>query len=340
MTFQPFVCQNISQCGYSTLFVEVGESMFQSVMKSIVSSALYGMYFLSVMIYIFFILNNSKSSSQNARFFLLGCTFFAAAALTTIYITLNGDLASTIVLQTSDFGNATPDIHVVFAWSEAIDLPYPIMIVLGDALVAWRACIIWPFSRYIKPILILLTIVHIVMQGASAIYKLYQDSHPEAPLLTGTKSLFDANMFGMIISLFINISATVLIILKAWKHKNQIQELGFRYKRVTKVQQVLLLWIECGFLFCSFQALYIFSIILQAFSTYYPFSDPLLMFGENANGWMEILIPYIVGLYPIAIYIMVALRSSVVEETLSLQTITAANAQPPVTDGNDGVEEQ
>jgi hypothetical protein len=92
------------------------------------------------------------------------------------------------------------------------------------------------------------------------------------------------------------------------------------------------------------QALYTVSTFTTSTALFNKSPSSLLSFAIKVSNcyWLRLLIPskfnLAQGLYPTAIYIMVALESSVVEETFLVQTITAACVQPPGGDRNDGVE--
>ncbi|KAF9065576.1 hypothetical protein BDP27DRAFT_1424662 [Rhodocollybia butyracea] len=214
------------------------------------------------------------------------------------------------------------------------ELTLPVVLVLGDFLVAWRAWVIWPFNRYVKAILIILMVLNIGMQIFISIFIIappdifffkfinylvvtYSLSVPQFNILVD--GVFGPqDIVGVAFSLIVNVSATFLIGLKAWLHRNELRKLGLKRNKFTSAQQVLLFWIESGFLFCVLQSLYVASGFIQ----------DTVDVGDGSGGWaasmtewLSILIPFIAGILPFSIFVIVHMKMSVVEETFYLQTV-------------------
>ncbi|KAF9073284.1 hypothetical protein BDP27DRAFT_318622 [Rhodocollybia butyracea] len=144
--------------------------------------------------------------------------------------------------------SAEPYSNSYLIWTKIEYLPSPVMIIVGDFLISWRAWIMWPGSRYIKAVLIVLMMANISFQC------LYASSYMSVRVIQGALSLdFDShwstllvsNVLGLFISLATSILSTSLIGVKAWMYRRDWRALR-RHNRLTKAQQVLMLWIESG----------------------------------------------------------------------------------------------
>ncbi|KAF9073281.1 hypothetical protein BDP27DRAFT_318461 [Rhodocollybia butyracea] len=194
------------------------------------------------------------------------------------------------------------------------------MIIVGDFLISWRAWIMWPGSRYIKAILIILMMANISFQC------LYASSYMSVRVIQGALSLtldspwstlLVSNVLGLITSLAINILSTSLIGVKAWMYRRDWKALR-RHNRLTKSQQVLMLWIESGVVFSVLQVVYMFIQLAKAALLAWPgvHAGPSL---NSLQNWLLSMIPLLVGLYLITVSLIVKLKLSVVEE---MSTIT------------------
>ncbi|KAF9077678.1 hypothetical protein BDP27DRAFT_484419 [Rhodocollybia butyracea] len=151
-------------------------------------------------------------------------------------------------------------VSILNFWVVINKMTLPVTLLLGDSLVVWRAWTIWPFNRYVQTILIILTALNFGMQIftitievlPSVLFNLL-DHLIETSVLSLDQYQVLANVvfnsndtMGVAVSFLVNVSATFLIGLKAWLHRRDLRKRGFK---ITKAQQVLLLWIESGFIF-------------------------------------------------------------------------------------------
>jgi len=126
---------------------------------------------------------------------------------------------------------------------------------LSDAVVVWRAWILWSGSPestrlkvFIVPIYLLTgSIVSALLVGGWKVKALTEDSTHLETLLN------DTQIIGWSLSLGTNFMGTSLIAWKAWEHRQFIRQHYTRTAGQTKVQKILGVLVESGFLYCLTQ---------------------------------------------------------------------------------------
>ncbi|KAL1713575.1 hypothetical protein EV715DRAFT_258294 [Schizophyllum commune] len=176
---------------------------------------------------------------------------------------------------------------------------------VSDAIVIWRAWVLWPDNLFAKIILLsgmCGSIVGIVLEYIWSLHTV--ESTIKSLALT-------------IPEVYINLSATILVGMQAWFYQRNIKPSFSPWTRMTQVQKVLLLLVESGFLYVLIWAFFLIIILLEL-----P-SFPYFIIGSIYHD--------IAGIYPTFIILVVGLQRSATETLLDPQashTIHFANADP------------
>ncbi|KIY68938.1 hypothetical protein CYLTODRAFT_323384, partial [Cylindrobasidium torrendii FP15055 ss-10] len=177
---------------------------------------------------------------------------------------------------------------------------------ISDSVVVWRTWCIYHDCRWIKFYLSLLivstfgTLVSLTELSASS-NKCYRVATSLAcGILDGARILIPftvKNILGTLPLLLTNLSTTILCAFKVWQYRLQIKTAAYGSRRKnTLIENVLLLLVESGALYC------IFWILLHladfGFLDYGPFGSP----------WgLEWMMPHFAGIYVTAIILVVAM---------------------------------
>ncbi|KAF9075288.1 hypothetical protein BDP27DRAFT_1315832, partial [Rhodocollybia butyracea] len=133
--------------------------------------------------------------------------------------------------------------------------PATMNLLLSDAIVVWRAWIIFQWAWFPKFGLALLTIINIGINISNCILVNLEVTKTLGP---GSKVM---GWLSGLISLIVNMFATGLIALKAPNHHRLMAQVGI-HKR-SRVQNVLLLLIESGTIYCAIQLAYTISLLIN-----------------------------------------------------------------------------
>ncbi|KAI0690138.1 hypothetical protein C8T65DRAFT_102083 [Cerioporus squamosus] len=192
-------------------------------------------------------------------------------------------------------------------------------VIIGDAIVWWRAWVLWTDHRlvlYTWVILILATTVTGIVDTKdacmpeAALFSITSPFAPDSEVLT-IGSLFGADGWGIaaaMLSLLTNMAATILIAYRAWEHRVLIMSHLKRCSARSQVERTLSLLVESGVLYC---ALWVIIVVYQFVA---------LKLGESAfaYGFYYVmggcLIP-LIGMYPTIIIILCALDKSLHERS-------------------------
>ncbi|KAF9073291.1 hypothetical protein BDP27DRAFT_1400413 [Rhodocollybia butyracea] len=307
---------------FPTLAEQLGVSIYDNLISLILNSVLYGIFIALVLVSTsgFLIPKTTANTSGHAYIIIFCCISITVATMTLNVIVPLGSLLSYV--------SAMPEPSSSYLIWTRIGYPVPllVMIIVSDFIVSWRACVMWPFSRYIKAIFMIFMMTNIIFQCLWALS--YMSARVvQGILVLGFNShwptLLLSNALGLITSLVINILGTLLIGVKAWLHRRDMRVLGFRRKRLTKSQHVLILWIECGLGLCVLQVAYMAIQLAKAGLL----ASPGGVIGpsqvNSLRNRLVAVIPSLVGLYLIIVSLIVKLKlSAMVGEEMSLQTIT------------------
>ncbi|KAF8179321.1 hypothetical protein K438DRAFT_1977383 [Mycena galopus ATCC 62051] len=186
---------------------------------------------------------------------------------------------------------------------------------LSDIIVVWRAWVIWHENRYVHAALAVCILTTGVTSLTLAVFntkKQFQGTHYS----TGTQ-----NFLGTFSLLVTNFFATALIMYYRQNIKKYINCTG---NKNTKIENVLILLMETGGLYCTF---WIFLMVGD--------------YGYYGNFELESYFqPYISGIYPTVIIFMVSRQMMLSEQVLSNPSHTSDQtirfAPPPITRQSNG----
>ncbi|KAJ6479960.1 hypothetical protein C8R47DRAFT_983222 [Mycena vitilis] len=168
---------------------------------------------------------------------------------------------------------------------------------LSDIIVVWRAWVIWPDNRIVHAALA----VCIVATGATSLTLAVFNYKTEFQHVHYTT--YTQNFLGTFSLLVTNFFATVLISWKLWYYRRNVKKyINREANGHTKVENVLILLMESGGLYCAFWIL----LMVGDFGYY----------GHDFEfEWFQ---PNISGLYPTIIIFMVSRQMMMGEEVLSV----------------------
>ncbi|KAH9925677.1 uncharacterized protein BXZ73DRAFT_31763, partial [Epithele typhae] len=208
-------------------------------------------------------------------------------------------------------------------------------VLLGDAIVWWRVWVLWPNSLLVRATCLILLFTTFCAYSLPFLLHI----SPSRTLIPAA-SLFDVNdssrplgLAASALSLATNVVATALIGIKAWEHRKFVSTATL--KRKGRVERVLTLFIESGALYCL---LWGFVVAYQVASEQQWKHAPS-RYTAVLNGFdyflKGCLIP-LVGIYPTAIIVLVALnKSHFVGSTLEMTAVmTTVVFQNPETTMN------
>ncbi|KAI0051430.1 hypothetical protein FA95DRAFT_1569932 [Auriscalpium vulgare] len=188
--------------------------------------------------------------------------------------------------------HAEPPVYKMSAWQEGVVIYVPIInYILSDAIVLWRAWVIWERRIALVVLPIVFMFGSLVCGCVSALYTIRART---------TESIRDVNLgfyIGIGVWVFTtltNIWATFLIGIKAWQYRRFVRSLMGKASMLTKAERGLALLIESGLLYVFLWAAYE--------ATYFASSQPSLVF--------DAIIVQLVGIYPTIIVIIVTLKMS------------------------------
>ncbi|THU90205.1 hypothetical protein K435DRAFT_781329 [Dendrothele bispora CBS 962.96] len=160
---------------------------------------------------------------------------------------------------------------------------------LGDVIVVWRTWVVWPHNwkiRLLLAICMLGTIGAIVGNGTKAAIDYVRD--------TPVSSTYSLVM--TLPPLVTNLVATLLIALKVWEYRRNIKSSISSARSTTRVEQMLILLVESGFVYCA-----VWLIILIAGFDVMSSANNILILGLAVS---------LTGIYPTIIVILVSLERS------------------------------
>ncbi|KAL1735451.1 hypothetical protein EV714DRAFT_280065 [Schizophyllum commune] len=176
------------------------------------------------------------------------------------------------------------------------DRVYRILLALDllvcDAIVVWRAWILWQDSRVVKVILSLCLVGSVVGVVAHLVWYAVAYLDSEAPTLS--------LLMVTIPLLLTNLVATILVGLQVWYYRRNIKSIASPLRKRTRIEKILLLLLESGFVYCL---LWIASIALEVDGSSDDARADYYMAASNAYQSFA-------GIYPTLIVIIVAVQRS------------------------------
>ncbi|KAM5542711.1 hypothetical protein V8D89_003672, partial [Ganoderma adspersum] len=189
--------------------------------------------------------------------------------------------------------------------SSMLTVALAVNIVIGDAIVWWRACVIWQ-HKVVNCIGLLLVTITISVQRTQLTF------------------LIGGNAFAVVsafISLFTNVLATFLIGYKAWEHKQLMKQHFAAGGTTSRILKALALLVESGCIYCS---LLIFGIIYMIHPTTSEAGVGLMFTTVAGDVAYGCFVP-LVAIYPTIIIVLVAIKRSPID-TAGLSQLEACQA--------------
>ncbi|KAI0269767.1 hypothetical protein BC834DRAFT_569982 [Gloeopeniophorella convolvens] len=214
------------------------------------------------------------------------------AASVTMYIVSATHWAIGIALLVRTARNSSV-VQIGVTPVEVIAIGYipSISAVLGDAIVVWRAWVLWErrYDLFIPPILFLIGTIATSITGAALTFKsANSDTWQEG----NTSSWFDYLIYGL--TILTNLWATGLICIRAWQHRRFLRSLMGKSTPRTRAEKALAFLIESGVIYLCIWVVYIVVSLASP--------DGQLVFSP--------FMIQIVGMYPTVIVIVVTMRLS------------------------------
>ncbi|KZV70860.1 hypothetical protein PENSPDRAFT_685141 [Peniophora sp. CONT] len=219
------------------------------------------------------------------------CAISAMFGLTTMYVVVV--VAQFWVVFDVRADNTT--LRGVGSWLESV--VFAVNVVIGDAIILWRALVIWRWSRplvYISGILLLET----------AALWLYAVIKPQA----------NASFVSIPASMVTSLWATGAISMKAWQRRRMLHKKVAIVSRGSVLENVLAMLTESGVVFTLLWVLYFVSNFVTSSQAFYP--------------TMTVVMTIAAPLYPIIIIILVARqRTPLCDELTSIEPLTMLEAE-------------
>ncbi|KAJ3887703.1 hypothetical protein GG344DRAFT_80467 [Lentinula edodes] len=198
-------------------------------------------------------------------------------------------------------------------WEVAIVVFSRMNYLLSDAIVIWRAWILYDDRLYLRILLILCglgSLIGVSLDSAFVLKQAFSNGTGEATALTKIRVLMPVML------LITNFIATSIIAFKVWEYRRSIKINLGNQKRKTSVEQVLILLLETGLVYCACWIVTIISLTPGALS----------FMGQNVFATMY---PNLTAIYPTLVIIFVAARKSYSELSINVsQTLQFAVPTP------------
>ncbi|KAI0030278.1 hypothetical protein K488DRAFT_87913 [Vararia minispora EC-137] len=192
-------------------------------------------------------------------------------------------------------------------------------VLLSDAIVLWRMCVLWRNDVAILVLAGVLWLVNIGVSIANVISEYYWQTHPMQYMLQ-VQPIYTDTVLGSValaLSLASNLAATSLISWKAWRHRQLIRRHLSSGAKRTRVERVMSLLIESGTLYCVIWILYTINSRSSAMNINHKLADA----SQTPNGQPFVVTFYgteyfnrfmaqLTGIYPTIIIVLVALQKT------------------------------
>ncbi|KAF8893254.1 hypothetical protein CPB85DRAFT_1440728 [Mucidula mucida] len=254
-----------------------------SVVETNVRAGVYGLYATAALISAALLIHNGLRNS------------YARCALLVITIVMFGLCTAHVYLYTKFFTIQFPTLssdpesfNPEWLVAECDRLQVITMILrriayfLSDAVVVWRTWCIWYDNAFVRAYLALV----LIATGATSI---------TTGIMYGRQTPNESNMLGTFCLLVTNFSTTILCAYKVWYYRQFIKSAYGGRGRKSLVENVLLILVESGSLYCLF---WLFMML---------FDYGVL---ESSRFGFEYFMPNFAGLYAAAIIIIVSLSKT------------------------------
>ncbi|KIK57994.1 hypothetical protein GYMLUDRAFT_246372 [Collybiopsis luxurians FD-317 M1] len=295
-----------------------GTYIYHNSVNAIMTVAGYGLSILGIFIAIQILVTKSLTVSRVALLACLimslialtGTTFFSGAfpliQVQSLFIEIKPGVQGALEAQNQVEKKNLLPLYYIPSWAMTVAG------LLSDAVVVWRAWVLFQQERLWKVTLALLMIVNIGINIAGCIWDSIEVT------ITGSSSSSILDWVSVAVSLVVNVFATGLIAWKAWSYHRIVADAAIR--RRTKVENMLLLMIESGAVYCIMQVVFIVASLLDIYA---PVSG---WFGQIL-GIIETMAPIATAWYPIAVITLINMGHSSVVETFHIRQTTVGTGR-------------
>ncbi|KAK7459573.1 hypothetical protein VKT23_009555 [Stygiomarasmius scandens] len=249
-----------------------------------------------------------------------------------IMVSSTGIIIADVGLQTRMFSFALIPVHgSTPSWGERLQssqksaIPYAILLtwctminfIIGDAIIAWRAYVLWSRSLIIKCMLLAFFIgnIGIALYNVASFMISVTSTSDEGH---STNTISTSTAVGYFASLGSNLFATSLILLKSWLFRQTMKDAFIKAKKST-AYQVLVLIIECGLLFGVVQ-------LAAGLITLSSAANDPTSFVINSRTLAYYVIsaiyPILSGIVPLLMIIIVAGKRSMIDQSMSSKNLS------------------
>ncbi|KAI0287748.1 hypothetical protein BC826DRAFT_1042313 [Russula brevipes] len=225
---------------------------------------------------------------------------FALCLITLVFETALGLQQIQFLLDPTSGGIwSSTQTNVIIAVSTTISR---VMYILSDIICAWRAVVLWNKDRRVIAILLLFILWTIAAAGADlglSLLPIFDSSDRSVQDDSSMKQESVQITVQFIATLGTNLLSTGLIAWKAWQHRVFLQKYLGEGVVSMRVEKVLALLIESGFVYCCIWILYIISM--------FP------VFPEPGFTVMDSILVFVAGSYPTLIVVLVCTQKSPVD---------------------------
>ncbi|KAK7438453.1 hypothetical protein VKT23_018066 [Stygiomarasmius scandens] len=306
--------------------------------KTIIAEAVHGLcYGVECLFFIAALYKLSRrglrnSTTRTVLVLIIMIIFLSSTA--TIVSNLIQDVVQIIGLGNPeyDFGPAKLKSNIASTFTTRISY------LLGDTIVVWRAWILFdgqPYFRLVLAACLLSTLSGVIVNIVFSMRSLLERGFRPKP---GPRIILPATL------LVTNIVATSFIIYRIWHYRHSIKkDLGCSDSRRTKIEKILILLVETGFLY---SILWVRTRTLFARRQHFPIHGSCQICDLIAltnpqfydfSVFLGTILPHAAGIYPTAIILLSASQKSYCDTTLqgelptlSIQTKQSQGASQPI----------
>ncbi|RPD57863.1 hypothetical protein L226DRAFT_540174 [Lentinus tigrinus ALCF2SS1-7] len=193
--------------------------------------------------------------------------------------------------RTEPFGLSSPALLTVQGITSVI------CIIIGDAVVCWRVCVVWADSRaaVLGALFWVIGSIGVFTAWSVMFVGFYYPVPPPVQTLVDHSVIMNAFAFSW--SAATNVWATVMIARKAWLQRRDIRRHLHTNSTGSAVQRILMFLVDLGIIYTAFMLLNVIVLI------------PVLNSG-TVFFYVTLFMQQITGMYPTAVIVLVALQKS------------------------------
>ncbi|KAF5374046.1 hypothetical protein D9757_010052 [Collybiopsis confluens] len=243
------------------IIFEFGSLTYNNGLSLIVSMASYGMF---VLVTLFAVRAAIIKPWTRSRIVLLICliTIYVCMTYTVCYTSMISLFSTKYTLVKVIPGPQGFETEVGISDSKTLPLQYTpswtttINLLISDAIVVWRAWTLFQRAKIFKLLLLFLMFSNVVINIADCIWI---DTEVKSEAFQSTVLDWMSNL----ISLVVNLLATGLISWTAWSHRRMLA--SAQVQKRSKVENLLLMLIESGAIYCGIQTIFVVVVLLDAY---------------------------------------------------------------------------